>query len=96
MWQHLSSLIPQSIKKAGIAKSVNDALICEEFQKIAAHILGQGAEHCHALYIKDRTLWVAVLAGAVSNELKLYESDILKALAEKFGEGRVEGLRFMV
>lgn len=95
MWQPLGNLISDSIKKSGIGKQVSDALICEEFQKIAAHILGQAAEHCHAVYIKDRTLWVAVLSSSVSNELKLYEADILKGLADKFGEGRVEGLRFL-
>ncbi len=95
MWQQLSGLISDSLKKSGIVKQVNDALICEEFNKIAAHILGEAAEHCRAVYIKDRCLWVAVLSSVVSNELKLYEGDILKGLADKFGKERVVGLRFM-
>lgn len=95
MWQPLGNLISDSIKKSGIGKQVSDALICEEFQKIAYHILGEAAEHCQAIYLKDRCLAIAVLSKSVSNELKLYEADILKALADKFGEGRVEGLRFL-
>ena len=95
MWQPLSNLIPQSIKKAGIAKSVDDAMVCDEFNQIAKHILGPAAEHCRAVYIKDRCLWVAVLSSVVSNELKLYEGDILKGLSDKFGSQRVVGLRFM-
>ena len=95
MWQPLGNLIAESIRKAGIAKSVSDAMVCEEFNGIAKHVLGAAAEHCHAVYVKDRCLWVAVLSNTLSNELKLYEADILKALAEKFGEGRVTGLRFM-
>ncbi len=95
MWQQLSGLISDSLKKSGIVKQVNDALICEEFNKIAAHILGEAAEHCRAVYIKDRCLWVAVLSSAVANELKLYEADVLKALAERFGQGRVEQMRFL-
>ena len=70
-------------------------MACEEFQKIAAHLLGEAAEHCRAVYLKDRCLVVAVLSNTVSNELKLYERDILSALADKFGEGKVESLRFM-
>ena len=95
MWQPLSGLISDSLKKSGIAKQVNDALICEEFNKIAAHILGEAAEHCRAVYIKDRCLWVAVLSSSASNELKLYEADVLKAVAERFGPGRVEAVRFL-
>jgi len=95
MWQSLGDLIPQHLKKAGIEKSVADALICEEFQKIAAHILGPAAGHCQAIYLKDRCLAIAVLSKSVSNELKLYEADILKALADKFGPDEVASLRFI-
>lgn len=95
MWQSLGDLIPEHLKKSGIEKSVADALICEEFQKIAAHILGDAAEHCRAIYLKDRCLAIAVLSKAVSNELKLYEQDILRALANKFGEDKVANLRFI-
>ena len=95
MWQSLGDLIPQHLKKAGIEKSVADALVCEEFQKIATHILGPASEHCQAIYLKDRCLAIAVLSKAVSNELKLYEADVLKALAERFGPGRVVEMRFL-
>ncbi|MBI2636953.1 MAG: DUF721 domain-containing protein [Parcubacteria group bacterium] len=95
MWQPLSSLVPRAIQKAGIEKSVSDALVCEEFDTIAQHILGSSASKCRAVYVKDRTLWVAVLSNAVSNELKLYEQDILRALKERVGAGRVSALRFM-
>lgn len=96
MWQPLSRLIPQSLKKAGVAKQVSDAMVCEEFNKIATHILGGESEHCRAAYLKDNNLTVAVLSGSAANELKLYEADILRALAERFGEGKVVGLRFMM
>ncbi|MEK7164922.1 MAG: DUF721 domain-containing protein [Patescibacteria group bacterium] len=95
MWQPLSNLIPQSINKAGISKQISDAMVCDEFSQIAKHILGPAAEHSRAVYIKDRCLWVAVLSSVVSNELKLYEGDILKGLADKFGAERVVELRFM-
>ena len=95
MWQPLGNLIPDSIKKAGIGKQISDAMVCEEFNSLAKHILGTAAEHCRAVYIKDRCLWIAVLSSVVSNELKLYEADIMKGLANKFGAERVTGLRFM-
>lgn len=95
MWEPLSSLISKSVHKAGIASSVSDAMVCEEFDTIAEHILGPLASKCRAVYVKDRTLWVAVLSNSVSNELKLYEQDILRALADAFGPRRVVELRFM-
>jgi hypothetical protein len=95
MWQSLSSLVPRSVQKAGIEKSVSDAMVCEEFNKIARKLIGSAGEKCHAVYIKDRCLWIAVLSNSVSNELKIYEADILKALSDEFGENRVKLLRFM-
>ena len=96
MWQSISDLIPKSIQKAGIEKSVSDAMVCEEFKKIAQHILGKQSSKCHAVYIKDRVIWIAVLSSSVSNELKIYEQDILRSFADTFGPKRVVGLRFMV
>ena len=95
MWKSLGDIIPSNLQKAGIKKSISDAMICEEFSTVATHILGPAAEKCHAVYIKDHILWIAVLSDAVSNELKLYEQDILKALSESFGEHTVTQLRFL-
>jgi len=96
MWEPLGNLIPTSIKKAGIAQQVSDALICEEFDKIAFNILGKSSEHCRAIYLKENILWVASLSGSISNELKIYEQDILRALSDKFGSKRVRTIKFMV
>jgi|TARA_B100001971_G_C18216808_1_gene554429 hypothetical protein len=96
MWESLGNLIPKSIKKAGIQKSVSDAMVCEEFNNIAKNILGEASEHCHAVYIKEGCLWIAVLSNSVSNELKIYEQDILKAFEDRFGKDRVASLRFMI
>lgn len=95
MWQSLGSIIPHQIKKAGIARQISDALVCEEFDKIARSIFGDAAEHCRAVYVKDTVLWVAVLSSSLSNELKIYEQDILRALEDKFGKNRIAQLRFM-
>ncbi|MBU2575738.1 DUF721 domain-containing protein [Patescibacteria group bacterium] len=96
MWEPLGNLIPKIIKKAGIAQQISDALICEEFDKIARNILGQASKHCRAIYVKDHVLWVASLSGSASNELKMREQDILRALADKFGADKVVQLRFIV
>ena len=95
MWNHLSKLIPPALKKSGLAQQVSDAMVCEEFNKIAKHILGKAGESCHAIYLKNRELNVAVLSSVVSSELKFYEADILKALADKFGPDKVTKLRFL-
>jgi len=96
MWEPVGNLVPKSLHKAGISRAVSDALVCEEFDAIAKHILGGLASKCRAVYIKDRCLWVAVLSNSVSNELKMCEQDVLAALKERFGQNRVSGLRFMV
>ncbi len=95
MWQPIGNLISNSINKAGISRQISDSLVCEEFDKIAYNLLGDMSEKCRAVYVKDRTLWVAVLSSSVSNELKMYENDILCGLADEFGCNRVQKLRFM-
>ena len=95
MWLPLSNLIPPALRKAGIAGQVNNSIVCEEFNKIAGAILGEMAQRAQAVYLKNRELHVAVLSSVVSSELKLYEQDILKALADKFGAGKVERIRFL-
>ncbi|MBI2051098.1 MAG: DUF721 domain-containing protein [Parcubacteria group bacterium] len=96
MWEPVGNLVPKSLRKAGISRAVSDALVCEEFDAIAKHVLGEAASKCRAVYVKDRCLWVAVLSNSVSNELKMCEQDIIAALKERFGSGRVSELRFMV
>lgn len=95
MWQSLGDLLPQSLKKSGLHKAIDEAMLLQEFNEVAKHVLGGQSEQCRAVYIKDRYLWVAVLTKAAANELKFSETDILKALADKCGEGRVLGLRFL-
>jgi len=95
MWQPLSSLIPSSIRKAGIEKPVSDALVCDSFNLVIKRLIGELADHCKAMYIKDGVLWVAVLSSSVSSELSLYERDIIQSLASEFGDKRVRALRFI-
>ncbi len=96
MWDKVSNLIPNSIKKAGIAKQISDSLVCDEFNLIAKNILGETSSKCRAVYIKSGCLWVAVLSSSVSSELKIYEQDILKAMEERFGPGRVKEIKYMI
>ena len=95
MWQPLSNLIPKSLQKSGIEKQVDDTLVCEEFNKLAKHILGEASQSCRAVYLKNRELVVAVLSSSISSELKFYEIDILKSLEEKFGVNKVKKIRYI-
>jgi len=95
MWKGLSELLPQTLKRAGIEKSVSDAVVCDSFSDIAKNLIGESAEHCKALYIKDSILWVAVLSSSVSSELSIYEHDIIQALSDEFGSGKVVKVRYV-
>ena len=93
----LKNLLSDSIRKAGISEQVGAARVCEEFNRIVVEVLGEKVkDRVKALYVKNRTLSVAVLSSAMGQEIKLHEQEILEKLRQKVGEIQVERLRFLV
>jgi len=93
----LKNLLPESIQKAGIAKQVGAAVVCNEFDKIMLEIFGDKVKNkVKAQYVKNGTLTVAVLSSVWGQEIKLHEQEILEKLRQKVGENKVERLRFLV
>lgn len=73
------------------------AIICDEFNKVAIDIIGEKIkDKAKALYVKNRTLTVAVLSSVIGQELKLHETEIIERLNKKAGDNVVDRLRFFV
>ncbi|MFA5134451.1 MAG: DUF721 domain-containing protein [Patescibacteria group bacterium] len=93
----LRDLLPESLRKAGIAKEVNAARVCSEFNVILKEVLGgKAAEKANAIYVKNGTLTIAVMSSVIGQEIKLHEHELLQKLGEKVGQKAVERLRFLV
>jgi len=93
----LKDLLQKSINKAGVSEQVGAAVVCNEFNKIIQDILDPKlVKRVKAMYVKNKTLTVAVLSSVVGQEIKLYEREILERLEKKVGENIVERIRFLV
>jgi len=97
MVEHLGNLLSNTINKAGIGEQVKAAVVCDQFDLIINEILGDKIkDKAKAMYVKNKTLTVAVMSSAVGQEVKLHEHEILEKLVQKVGKNKVDGLRFLV
>jgi hypothetical protein len=93
----IKNLLGESIRNAGISDQVGAAVICGEFDKIILEILGeQIKDKIRALYVKNKTMTIAVMSASMGQEIKLHEQEILDKLNKKAGPNKVERLRFLV
>ena len=93
----IGSLLQKTLNKAGIAEQVNAAIVCNEFQSIAQELFGKAIQDkAKALYVKNRTLTIAVTSSVIGQEIKLHEREIVQKLEKKVGKNKVEKLRFLV
>lgn len=91
----IKSILPASLKRAGILGRVSAAAITEEAEQILAEILGLEKQHCRALYAKNHILTVASLRPAVSEEIRFREAEILLKLNQKIKSSGIEKIRLV-
>lgn len=96
-FQKLENLLPKSVKKAGIVNQVSAAIVCDKFIKVLNEVFDERVtKKVKPMYIKNKTLTIAVLNSVLAQEIKLHEPEILEKLNEKGKEKVVESLRFLV
>lgn len=92
----LKSILPQALKRYKIASQVEANFVLEEFKKIAGDIVGpELAKDIEPLYVKNNTLTVKVRDASLMSELRLYSSQIIEYLEDKFKKKAVEQIRFV-
>jgi len=97
MAEQIGSLLDKTINKAGISEQVSAAVVCDQFNRIVQEVIGDKIKSkVKAMYVKNKTLTIAVLSSVVGQEIKLHEQEILEQLSKKVGEQKVERLRFLV
>jgi len=96
-WQKLENLLPKSIKKAGVDSQVSAAVICDDFIKVLSEVFDERVtKKVKPMYIKNKTLTIAVMNSVLAQEIKLHEPEILKKMNVPGKEKIVERLRFLV
>jgi thiamine phosphate synthase YjbQ (UPF0047 family) len=91
----ISSLLWQSISKAGIEKEMKSALVIEEFKKNLVAEFGEKIlKKVKILHFKNGILSISVLSSVVAQEIKLNEKRLIEKINRKFNKKIVERISF--
>ena len=96
MFEGLSNLIDDSIKRAGISRQVESSLIVEEANKIILKLFGpKKAEKIRAAWVKDKVLIIACITSSASQEANLFERAIINNINNAFEKEVVCEIRYI-
>lgn len=94
--ESIGKILPQSLKKAGIDRQVQTAMIVDSFAEVVTEILGASiAKKVKAMYLKDKILTIACLSSVLAQEINLNQKKIINRINKKFDAQVVEKLRFL-
>lgn len=95
MIKNIGSLIWKSIRRAGLEQGVTAVLVINEFKKILEQEFGEKIKNkIKILYLKNKVLYLSVTSSVVTQEIKMVEVKLLKAVNNKFKKKTVERLNF--
>ena len=96
-FKSLGDILPKHIKKQGFSEQMEATKLLELFLQKAKQKWGEAVEkEMKPLYVKNKTLTVAVTNAALAQELKLNEKEILDFLNKGQKEKQVERLRYLL
>jgi|GEM_PF-6669895 len=91
----IGSLIWQSIRRAGLEQGVAAVLVTDEFKKILEQKFGEKIKNkVKILYLKKNILYLSSTSSIVTQEIKMIEAKLIKAVNQKFNKKLVERLNF--
>ena len=92
----LKKILGEGIKKKGLGKSIQAALVCEDVEKaIQERLPAAIADKVKVVSLKNYAVSIKTSSSVIAQELKLREADILQQLNDKFGAGVVKNLRYL-
>lgn len=84
------------MQQGGIAASVQASLVVESAQKVFDDFFGSEPQLVRVLYLKNRTLTVAVSAAPVAQEVKKNESKLLEKIRAATQDSTIERIRYLL
>jgi predicted nucleic acid-binding Zn ribbon protein len=93
MLESLGRLLPKNLKRAGVGKSIDAAMIAEECAKALAEAFGDDAAHLRVVSFKNGILKVACDHSAYAEDLRLRERELVAAMNARIGENRVTSVK---
>lgn len=96
-FKSLGDILPKHVKKQGIGEQLEATVMLEYFMTKAKELWGSDVEQdMKPMYVKNKTLTVAVTNAPLAQELKLHEAEILEYITKKAGFDAVERLRYLL
>jgi len=93
---NLGSILGNQIKKKGLGKSIQAALVCEDVEKVLQEILPTIVlERTEVVSLKDFVITIKTISSVIAQEIKLHENEILLKLRDKFGENSVQSIKYL-
>ncbi len=79
-----------------LKNQVQASLVVEQATEVFQEFFGtEGALHAKPLFLKNRTLTVTCSNGAIAQEIRLRQMDIVSKINEKLGKKEVDRIRYL-
>ena len=79
-----------------LKKQVEASLVVQYTNDVFRELFGEeGAMHAKPLFLKNRTLTVTCSNGAIAQEIRLKQMDIVSKINEKLGANEVDRIRYL-
>ncbi|MDD5032325.1 MAG: DciA family protein [Patescibacteria group bacterium] len=96
MFYNLKSLLPKSIKRAGIASRLKDKQVTDFFNKAKFGFLNaELANGVRPMYLRNKILYVASLSSVAAERLEPRQAEIAEGINKKFGPGTVKKIKLI-
>lgn len=92
----LKGMIKSRVQVSGVSASVAAALVVESAQKVFDEFFGKEPQLVRVLYLKNRTLTVAVSQAPVAQEVKKNESKLLEKIRIATNDPSIERIRYLL
>ncbi len=92
----LKDILKGRVQHAGVTASVTAALVVESAQKVFDDFFGLTPQLIRVLYLKNRTLTVAVNGAPVAQEVKRNEKTLLEQLRAATKDEQIERIRYLL
>ena len=97
MFTPIQKILPKAIKKLGLAREAEAALVCEKYRKLAPRLIHTNAlEHTFPKFYRSKTLTIAVENSAWAYQVAAHKDELIKAVNESLGKNSVKILKTQV
>lgn len=95
MFKDLKSILPKTIKRAGITNQLENLRVLELYGNIVKRVIDNSENTLRPIYVKDNILTVAALSAEAVKELRYFEAKIILEINGKIGSEAVKKINYI-